>query len=96
MEQYHCDPESWDWDDDTPLHEACRWGHLDVVRYLVSEGGCCTACWNKHGQARRLGGFGGFGRTAHTQAKVRGAEADEDLSKISSADTIYVVAYRLA
>ena len=47
-------------------------------------------------QARRLGGFGGFGRTARTQAKVRGAEADADLSKISSADTIYVVAYRLA
>ena len=23
-------------------------------------------------QARRLGGFGGFGRTAHTQARVRG------------------------
>jgi len=47
-------------------------------------------------QARRLGGVGGFGRTARTQAKVRGAEADADLSKISSADTIYVVAYRLA
>ena len=29
-------------------------------------------------QARRLGGFGGFGRTAHTQVKVRGAEADAE------------------
>ena len=53
-----------------------------------------TACHTP--QARRLGGFGGFGRTARTQAKVRGAEADADFSKISSADTIYVVAYRLA
>ena len=50
----------------------------------------------KRKQVRRLGGFGAFGRTARTQAKVRGAEADADLSKISSADTIYVVAYRLA
>ena len=33
-------------------------------------------------QARRLGGFGGFGRTARTQAKVRGAEADADLSPL--------------
>jgi len=57
------------------------------------------------GQARRLGGFGGFGRTAHTQAKVRGAGPGRGgcrplpLSpeeKLSSADTAYVVAYRLA
>jgi len=27
VEQYHCDPESRDWDGDTPLHEACREGH---------------------------------------------------------------------
>jgi len=33
-------------------------------------------------QARRLERFGGFGRTAHTQAKVRGEEADADLSPL--------------
>ena len=49
MEQYHCDPESRDCDGDTPLHEACRSGHLDVVRYLVSESGCSTARQNKNG-----------------------------------------------
>ena len=44
MEQYHCDPESRDsyGDGDTPLHEACREGHVDIVRYLVSERGCQT------------------------------------------------------
>jgi len=49
VEQYHCDPESRDKDGDTLLHEACCKGHLDVVRYLVSERGCSTACENKHG-----------------------------------------------
>ena len=34
---------------DTPLHVACRKGHVDVVRYLVSEQGCSTACQNKNG-----------------------------------------------
>ena len=50
MEQYHCDPKSGNWwSGDIPLHKACYWGHLDIVRYLVSEQGCSTACQNKNG-----------------------------------------------
>ena len=48
VEQYHCDLESRDKDDDTPLHMACE-DHVDIVRYLVSEQGCSTACQNKNG-----------------------------------------------
>ena len=59
-EQYHCDPESRDKDDDTPLHVACRESyaplhvacresHVGIVRYLVSEQRCSTACQNKNG-----------------------------------------------
>ena len=47
VEQYHCDPESRDWWGDTPLYVASREGHVDIVRYLVSEQGCSTACQNK-------------------------------------------------
>ena len=36
MEQYHCDLESWDRYGNTPLHEACHMGRVDIVRYLVS------------------------------------------------------------
>ena len=49
MEQYNCDPESRDDDGDTPLHVACRRGHVDIVRYLVSEQGCSAVCQNKNG-----------------------------------------------
>ena len=49
MEQYHCDPESMDWYGDTPLYLACYWGHVDIVRYLVSEQSCSTACQKKNG-----------------------------------------------
>jgi len=49
VEQYHCDPESKDFNGDTPLHQACRLGHLDIVRYLVGERGCSTACQNENG-----------------------------------------------
>ena len=45
VEEYHCDPESEDEAGDTPLHEACREGHVDIVRYL----GCSTTCHNKKG-----------------------------------------------
>ena len=41
VEQYHCDPESrGGWNGDTPLHVACRAGHVDIVRYtlLVNRG----------------------------------------------------------
>ena len=34
---------------DTPLHVACWNGHTDIVRYLVSEQGCSTACENMSG-----------------------------------------------
>ena len=34
---------------DTPLHLACYGRHVDIVRYLVSECGCSTACQNKVG-----------------------------------------------
>ena len=44
VEQYHCDPESRDWYGDTPLYEACRGGHVEIVRYLVTERGCSTTC----------------------------------------------------
>ena len=33
----------------TPLREAYHNGHVDIVRYLVSEQGCSTACQNKNG-----------------------------------------------
>ena len=46
MEQYHCDPNCRDNNGDTPLHVACHKGHVDIVRYLVSEEGCSTACQN--------------------------------------------------
>jgi len=47
VEQYHCDPESRDENfGDTLLHEACREGYVDIVRYLVGERGCRTACQN--------------------------------------------------
>ena len=50
VEQYHCDPESEvRWEGDTPLYVASREGHVDIVRYLVSEQGCSTACQNKFG-----------------------------------------------
>ena len=54
VEQYRCDPESRDFDRDTPLHEACRNGHVDIVRYLVSELGCSTACQNNKGNTPLL------------------------------------------
>ena len=34
---------------DIPLHMACRNGHVDIVKYLVSEQGCSGACQNKNG-----------------------------------------------
>ena len=34
---------------DTPLHVACREGHVDIVKYLVSEHGCSILCQNKQG-----------------------------------------------
>ena len=40
VEQYSCDPESKEKGGDTPLDVACRGGHVDIVRYLVSERGC--------------------------------------------------------
>ena len=46
MEQYHCNPAQVD---DTPLHEACREGHVGIVRYLVREQGCSTVCQNRYG-----------------------------------------------
>ena len=49
MEYYHCDPECRDKDGDTPLHEACCKGHVDIVRYLVSELGCSTVRQNENG-----------------------------------------------
>ena len=49
MEQYHCDPESRDDNCYTPLHVTCYNGHVDIVRYLVSEVGCSSACVNKDG-----------------------------------------------
>ena len=56
VEQYHCDPESRDGDGyyDTPLYGACCEGHADIVRYLVSERGCSTACQNKDGDTPLL------------------------------------------
>ena len=43
VESYRCDPESGDWRHGvTPLHEAFYAGHVDIVRYLVSERGCRT------------------------------------------------------
>ena len=43
VESYRCDPESGDWRYGiTPLHEAFYAGHVDIVRYLVSERGCRT------------------------------------------------------
>ena len=43
VESYRCDPESGDWRYGiTPLHEAFYEGHVDIVRYLVSERGCRT------------------------------------------------------
>jgi len=43
VESYRCDPESGDWRCGiTPLHEAFYAGHVDIVRYLVSERGCRT------------------------------------------------------
>ena len=43
VELYRCDPESGDWRYGiTPLHEAFYEGHVDIVRYLVSERGCRT------------------------------------------------------
>ena len=34
---------------DTPLHEACHKGHVNIVKYLVSELGCSVACQNESG-----------------------------------------------
>ena len=48
VELYRCDPESTDRLDDTPLHEACRKGHVRIVRYLAGTG-CSTQCENKMG-----------------------------------------------
>ena len=35
--------------DNTPLHLASNFGHLDIVRYLVEERNCDVVCRNKHG-----------------------------------------------
>jgi len=37
-----------------PLHEACREGHVGIVRYLVGELGCGTASQNKYGDTPLL------------------------------------------
>ena len=49
MEQFYCGPESRDNNGGTPLHVACHKGHVDIVRYVVSEQGCSTVCQNKNG-----------------------------------------------
>ena len=46
MEQYHCDPESRDWYDNTPLLEACRCRCLAVVEVLLTTQDCSTVCNN--------------------------------------------------
>ena len=33
--------------DDTPLHWASNYGHLDIVRYLVEEKSCDMECRNQ-------------------------------------------------
>ena len=43
LEQYCCDSECRDKDGDTPLHEAYRKSHVDIVRYLVNERGQSTS-----------------------------------------------------
>jgi len=47
-------PECRDKDCDTFLREAYRKGHVGIVRYLVSEQGCSTACQNENGNTPLL------------------------------------------
>ena len=47
VENYSCDPGISRNEGETPLHEACREGHTDVVMYLVLEIGVSAICFNK-------------------------------------------------
>ena len=33
----------------TPLHNACRYGHINIAVYLLSEAHCNPLCWNNDG-----------------------------------------------
>ena len=50
VEHHDCDPVISDNEGETPLHEACREGHLDVVLYLVNQKRIVSVvCFNKDG-----------------------------------------------
>ena len=49
IEEQQCDPACKNNDGKTPLHSACRDGHLDTAKYLVEEQQCDPACKNNYG-----------------------------------------------
>ena len=45
----HCDPSCENKYGKTPLHFDCRYGHLNIVQYLISEANCNLSCEDNDG-----------------------------------------------
>ena len=49
MREEHCNPSCEDNGGETPLHYACRYGHLNIAQYLIREEHCNPSCENNVG-----------------------------------------------
>ena len=49
INEQNCDPMTRDNDGGTPLHIACRYGHLNITQYLINEAHCNPLCENNDG-----------------------------------------------
>ena len=51
IEEHKCDPYARSWGGQTPLHQACLYGHIDIVCYLISVQHCDTNCHDNYQRA---------------------------------------------